>query len=110
MAMKKRTTTSPTMAPRRRMRRRSARCHGFDSGRTARVAVVAVIAVMPPALPSRPKARVDEEIGDVGKEVEDDVGGRGEKHHTLHHRVVAVEDGIDDELAEARDGEDLLGE
>ena len=32
------------------------------------------------------------------------------QHDALHHRIVAVEDRIDDELAEARNGEDLLGQ
>ena len=35
---------------------------------------------------------------------------RGAEHHALDDAIVAVEDGIDDQLAEAGDGEDLLGQ
>ena len=34
--------------------------------------------------------------------------GRRAQHHGLHHGVVAAEHAVDDHLAEARDGEDLL--
>ena len=50
------------------------------------------------------------EVGDVGEQVQHDVGGRGEQHDALHHRVVAVEHRIDDQLAEAGDREHLLGQ
>src|SRR5947209_12154411 len=105
-ATKNSTTTAPSMAPRRLTRRRSARRQGAASGGAA-VAVSIVVAVM---TVSRAQARVDEEIGEVGEQVEQDIRRRGEEHDALHHRVVAVEHGIDDELAEAGNGEDLLGE
>src|SRR6266851_2308794 len=106
MAMKNSTTTAPTMAPRRLTRRRTARRQGCDSGGAAAV-VSMVVAVM---TVSRAQARVDEEIGEVGEQVEQDIRGRGEEHDALHHGIVAVEHGIDDELAETGDGEDLLGQ
>src|SRR3546814_2935853 len=57
-----------------------------------------------------PHARVDQEIEHVGHQVDQDDAHRGAEHHALHDRIVAREYGIDDELAEAGDGEDLLGQ
>ena len=50
-----------------------------------------------------PQPRIDHEVGQVGEQVEHDVGRRGDQHHALHHRVVAVEHRVDDQLAEAGD-------
>jgi hypothetical protein len=57
-----------------------------------------------------PQARVDRDVRDVGQQVQQHVGRGRDQHHALHHRVVAVEHRIDDQLAEAGDGEHLLGE
>src|SRR5258708_6542717 len=106
MATKNSTTTAPTMAPRRLTRRRTARRQGCDSGVAAAVVSIAV-AVM---TVSRAQPRVDEEIGDIGEQVEEDIRGRGEQDDALHHGVVAIEHRVDDKLAEAGDREDLLGQ
>jgi len=39
---------------------------------------------------SVPHPRVDEEIGEVGEQVERDVHRRGEEHDPLHDRIVAM--------------------
>ena len=54
--------------------------------------------------------RIDDEVREVGEQVQHDVGGRGEQHDALHDRVVAVEHRVDDQLAEAGDREHLLGQ
>ena len=59
---------------------------------------------------STPQPRVDEDIGDIGNQVERDVDGRGHQNDTLHHGIIAVEHGIDDQLAKAGDRENLFGE
>ena len=43
-------------------------------------------------------------------EVEEHVERGGDEDDALHDGVVAVEHAVDEELAEARDGEDLLGQ
>src|SRR5206468_1685101 len=53
-------------------------------------------------------ARIHQEVRHVREQVEQHVHRGREEHDTLHDRIVAVEDGIDDELAEARNGKDLL--
>src|SRR5258706_643320 len=102
-ATKKTTTASPTMAPRRRSNRRSARSPGESS--RGRAMSAKAIAAMSGAHP-----RIDQHVGHVREEVQHDVGGRREEHHALDHRVVAVEDRIDVELSEPGYGEHLLGE
>src|SRR5438477_5678187 len=104
MTTKNSTTTAPTMAPRRLTSRRTARRQGCDCGVPAAVVSMAVAVIAS----SRAQARVDEEIGEVGEKVEEDIGGRGEEDDALHHGIVAVEHGIDDKLAEPGNGEDLL--
>src|SRR5579875_433656 len=104
--MKRRTQARPKTALLRRNRRRSALRSGPASSIRATFSLVA--AVMASA--SRAQARIGEEIGHVRADIEEDVERRRHQHHTLHHREVAIEDGVDDELAEAGNGEDLLGE
>ena len=53
---------------------------------------------------------IDEDIGDVGDQVQRDVDRRRHQHDALHDGVVAVEHGIDDQLAEARNRKNLLGQ
>src|SRR6476620_2945927 len=96
--MKAVSTTRPAIAPLRLTRRRSARRAGLSSsseraGEIAR-STASVIA-------SRPQPRVDEDIGDVGDEIQRDVDRRGRQHDALHHGIVAVEYGVDDQFAEA---------
>src|ERR1700730_2461122 len=95
-ATKNSTTTAPTMAPRRLTRRRTARRQGCDSGVAA-----ALVSIGTSEALSGTQARVDEEIGEVGEQIEQDIRRRGEEHDALHHGVIAVEHGVDDELAEA---------
>src|SRR6516225_4417194 len=59
---------------------------------------------------SGPQPRVDQNVGDVGQQIEHDVDRRGHQDDALHHRIIAVEYGIDDQLAEARNAENLLGQ
>src|SRR5215510_14648237 len=80
-------TPSPTAAPRCRTSRRSA------PGRR------------PSAVSD---ARVQDGIGQVHQQVDDDVGGRDEEDRALHQREVLVQDPADDEPAEARPAEDGL--
>src|SRR5258708_30284996 len=108
-ATKNSTTKAPTMAPRRLTRRRKARRQGGDSG-AAMAVVSGETAVMASSSRSGAQARVDEEISEVGEQVQEDIRRRGEQDDALDHGVVAVEHGIDDELAEAGNGEDLLGQ
>ena len=51
---------------------------------------------------SRPHPRIDQDVGDVGNEIERDVDRRRRQHHALHDRIVAVEHRVDDQLAETR--------
>ena len=97
-------TASPAIAARRRNSWRSTRRHGGS-----------------PLLP-RPRdaerigrhARslgLTSHIGDIGQQIEQRCRRSAvTEHDALHDRVVAVEHGIDDQLAEARDREDLLGQ
>src|SRR5450755_26279 len=116
------TTPSPSMAPRRRLRRRRTRWRGVSS-RSAGMSSASVatwLSNKPNELPSRSpdkspsplssQTRVDDEVREVGEQVEEDVCGRSEQHHALHDAVVAIEDGVHDQLAEAGDAEHLLGQ
>src|SRR3954454_22529472 len=125
-------TPSPTMAPRRRTNRRQARRLGLSiriasswpgspggrigaverrttSSSISRASASGAASVLIAARSSA-QPRVDQDVAEVGEEVQGDVGGRGDEHHTLDDGVVAVEHGVYDKLAEARDGEDLLGQ
>src|SRR5581483_2375779 len=98
-------TIRPTTAPLRLNRRRSARRAGLSSSSCAPASEALKVAS---TIASAPQSGIDEDIGDVGDQVQRDVDRRGYQHHALHHGVVAVEHGIDDQLAEAGNGEDLL--
>ena len=54
--------------------------------------------------------RVDEAIGEVGQQVHQDDGEGVDDHHALQHRVVALVERADDQLAQARPVEDDLGQ
>src|ERR1700741_392584 len=97
ITMKAAITASPTTAPLRLNSRRSARRAGLSSSSeiTGRAPMTASVML------SSPQPRVDEDVGDVGNQVERDVDRSRRQHHALHHGVVAVEYGIDDQLAKA---------
>src|SRR5262245_31844737 len=111
--MKNSTTDMPNTAVRRRSRRRSARRPGLTCGMSCSSVATTMVAMarLSKAAPSLlAHARVDEEVGDVGEQVERDIRRRRHQHDALHDRVVAVEHRVDDQLAEAGNAEDLLGE
>src|SRR5690348_16953030 len=108
--MKNTTTPRPIIAPRRRARRFSARRPGEVRVATARTSAVTVVMRTDAVSRGVPQPRVDEEVGEIGDEIERDVRRRGAKHHALHDGVIAIEYRVDDELAEAGDREHLLGQ
>src|SRR5438552_8799679 len=55
-------------------------------------------------------ARIDERVDHVHHQVDEQVLGRSHQHHALHDRIVAAQDGRDDEPAEPGDIEDDLGD
>src|SRR5690242_14353596 len=93
-------TTSPTTAPLRRSSRRSARLAGLSSFSEAVIGMEPRTASL---MLSIPQPWIDENIGDIGNEVQRNVDGSGHQHDALHHGVVAIENGIDDQLSEPRD-------
>src|SRR5450830_1034947 len=54
--------------------------------------------------------RVDETVGEVGQQVHQDDGEGVDDHHALQHRIVALAEGADDQLAQSRSVEDDLGQ
>src|SRR6185437_4558605 len=98
-------TQRPKTAPLRRKSRRQARRAGLSTAmRSVSGKACAVSAI------SGPQPRIDQMVGNVGEQIENDEHGRRHQHDALNDGVIAVENRIDDELAEAGDGEDLLGE
>src|SRR5215510_3118244 len=86
--------TSPSTAPRRLTSRRQARAPGLSSASSrSKVPETATLA---------PQPRVDENVGNVGEQVEQDVGAGGHQRDALNHGIVTIEDTIDDQLAEPR--------
>src|SRR5438045_3626542 len=53
---------------------------------------------------------IDEAIEDVDQEVAHDEADRDQEYDALHERVVAREDGVHHEAADAGQGEDVLGD
>src|SRR4051812_10649531 len=115
-------THRPAIASGRRPRRRSARRRERTRGATA--TSTALIASAPAGacrrrrssndalscLPSGDAdARVEDGVQEVHREVDDDVADRRDQDDALDDRVVAREDGVERELAEAGQDEDLLG-
>src|SRR3954471_17205514 len=96
--------TSPNTAALRLNKRRRARRAGLSSssacamGAAGRAASVMSLA---------PQPRIDEDVGDIGNQVQRDVDRRRHQHDALYDGVVAVEHGIHDQFAEAGNGEDL---
>src|SRR5439155_13005115 len=64
----------------------------------------------PPASSGIADPRVEEGVGDVGEQVEQDDEGYGDHDPRQHLRIVTVGEGGDEELAHARPLEDLLGD
>src|SRR3954452_11143302 len=115
-------TQMPATASGRRPRRRSARRRVRTRGATA--TSIALIASAPAGSRRRRRsrndalscltsgdadARVEDRIQEVHREVDDDVADRRDQDDALDDRVVAREDGVERELAEAGQDEDLLG-
>src|ERR1700749_5022331 len=92
-------TTNPTTAPLRRNSRRKARRAGLSSSSSAAIWIAPSVASV---MRLRPQPRVDEHIGDIGDQVQHDVDGRRHQDDALHDGVIAIEHGIDDQLAETR--------
>src|SRR6476646_7318271 len=105
-AIKNATMTSPKTALLRRKSRRTARRSGVSG--TSFAAINLLLTAM--SAMSRTQSRIDEDVGDVGKQIEHDVDRRRDEYDALYHRVVAIEDGVDDQLAEARNRENLFRE
>src|SRR5580693_5176577 len=55
-----------------------------------------------------PHAGIEEGVAHVDEEIDDDVDSREDQCHALDDRVVAAEDGVDREPADAGNGEDRL--
>src|SRR5687768_17277330 len=68
------------------------------------VVVIAAVAI------SVADARVEVHVGEVHREVDEHVGAREDQDHALDDRVVAPQDGIHGEAADARDGEHGFGD
>src|SRR5438105_6031124 len=101
-------TISPKTAPLRRASRRSARRVGVSIRASRRSAVNAGEYVA--SAISTPQPWIDEDVKDIGDEIERDVCGGSYQNDSLHDRIVAIEHRVDDELAETRNCEDLLGQ
>src|SRR6478752_9240929 len=105
MVTKTTTTASPKTAARRLSSRRQARRDGVSSrGEAVARSAAAVVTA------SSPQPRIGGEVGEIGDQVQHDVRRSREQHDTLDDGVVAIEHRIDDQLAEAGNGEHLLGQ
>lgn len=54
--------------------------------------------------------RIDEDVDNVGKKIDGDVGDGDEKNAALEKRIIAGLDGLNSEAADARPGEDGFGD
>src|SRR6187399_1565069 len=96
-------TTRPMTASRCRRKRRHASAAGETLRRRAGTAVSAAgLAVA--------DAGVEPAIEHVGDQVEEDDETREHEGHRHDHRRVVAQDGVDQERADARNPEDLLGD
>src|SRR6202165_868635 len=98
-------TTMPTTAPLRCNRRRSARRAGLSSSSGAAMGIAPSAASV---MRLTPQPWIDQDIGDIGDQVQRDVDGRRHQHDALQDGIIAIEHGIDDQLAESRNREDML--
>src|SRR6266851_2956444 len=55
-----------------------------------------------------PDARIEDGVTEVDQQADGDDHGRDQQHQRLHDRVIAPEDGVDRQTADARPGEDDL--
>src|SRR6185312_8557203 len=81
-------TARPNTAPLRRNSRRVRRRHG--------VSIVAALAsgmrsMVASAMRSAAQPWIDQDVGDIGEQIERDVDRRRDQHDALHDRVVAIE-------------------
>src|SRR3954451_16964166 len=100
-------TTRPTTAPLRWNNRRNARRAGLSK---ASESVIGTAPIAVSVMRSCPQPWIDEDIGDIGDQVQGDVNGRRYQHDGVHDRITAVEHGIGAELAETRCRKHLLGQ
>src|SRR4051794_22087046 len=100
-------TASPTKAPLRLKSRRSARRAGLSSSWTSALAKAPSVASV---MASCPQSRIDKDVGDIGDQIERDIDRCRNQHHALDDRVVAIEDGIDNQLTEAWNRKYLLSQ
>src|SRR5215831_16329564 len=113
-AVKSSTTPAPTSAGGRRRARRQPRRMALLDGPAAgamRLSAMAAVPVVPSALTGRStnaNAGVQERVGGVHEEIDQDVRARRDEDDALDQRVVAREHRLHDQPAEARHHEDLL--
>src|SRR5215813_11765494 len=101
-AMKTSRMSAPVTTLRLPRRRRSQR------GRVAGAAAGAVGTRTSTVASVIADARVDERVEEIHAQVDQHIGRGGDEDHALHYRIVAPENGRDDEAAQSRDVEDDL--
>src|SRR5262245_12743929 len=107
------TTAIPNSAVRRRIRRRSSTIpsrsfKGRGGARAATDSDATEGEVTGTSSDSDP--RIEIRVDDVHQEIDDDEGAREDEYRGLHDGVVAVEDGLHGQAADARPGKDRLGD
>src|ERR687898_2656564 len=55
-------------------------------------------------------ARVEQDIGDVDRDVDEHVAAGYDKHHPLHDREIAIEDAVERQRTDTRQAEDDFGD
>src|SRR5271165_1442826 len=92
-------SSSPKTAALRMNRRRTARTRGLSAFSVRAVRNRSSSPVVSPM--SGPQPRIDQNAGDVGQQIEHDVDRRRHQDDALDDGIIAVEHGIDDQLAES---------
>src|SRR5271166_3618662 len=107
--MNSKMTSSPKMAALRLHKLRSARALGLSvfPGRAAASRSASCVAA---SMRSGSQPRIDQNVRNVGKEIERDIDRRRHQDDTLDDGIITVEHGIDNQLAETRNVENLLGQ
>ena len=102
------TTASPTTALRFSLKASQARAGDGGMGPTGQ----ALARARPPAGTrlSMTNARVDQPVGQIDHQVDEDHGGRDQHHATLQRRIVTAPDRFDQPLAHTRPREDRFGQ
>src|SRR5215212_7429989 len=107
-------TTRPVSASGARSSRRSTRLRRGAltpvGGRSATAASTVVMLAPSRRFSGDADAWVDDRVEQVHEQVDDDVRRRRHQHDSLDHRVVALEDRVDRQLAEAGQTEDPFGD